>query len=853
MLENKISSIVVNQTLWKEVDSIRSFSMICLQLALVGFAIDQFNVEVHLGLPQLMPIVFIAFIVNAVLPKAHRLTFFFFASLVPIVYFFGWWDGILLIIMALLMVGTCHLPISLPLRKLGVLILGGGLAYTKYLLSNYMLAKGTFPEGFSASSQMISVLGAMFMFRVILYLYELKYEKEKASVWQRLSYFFMLPNICFPIFPIVDYKTFNRTYYDEADLVIYQKGLNLVVLGLIQLLVYRVLYYLTPSAADVTGFWILLRYLVLSYLMLVRLNGILNVAVGLLRLFGFNLPDIFNYMFLAKGFDDLWRRINIYWKDFMVKIVYYPLYFKFKKKGKIFALVVGTLFTFILNWLFHAYQWFWVLGEFPFRNTEILTWAILGILVLISILRQQKKLEKGTLFAQNKKQSPFVSSGLILFTFGMMTLIYSLMISPTIEAWLKIMSALKLGTIVDWGIVVTSCFFPYLVFVWMFRLEKQGRFSEIKTFFTRPKKIMLLNIFLLGGILFLSSGLIDKQVKRFCGFSTKPFINHHLNTGDQRKQFNGYYEELMFADNFSSVLWQMEYKKPIDWLNVTNLELMKYTGFLSELEPSSETVFKKGRLSTNRWGLRDRDYEKQRPENTLRIAVIGGSAEMGAGVHDEEVFEQVLENKLNNQLGSDTAHFEILNFAISGMSVFRHIEKLRLQALSFQPQYVLVFVHKGEDAHIYKTLKWLSIGRGSRKYTQNERDTIPWVGDFENYMENEKIQYSEIASYKEKSEVGWKMINWGYGEIKKLCYQNGVEMIIVFNPGIVKTEEDDLPFQKIANELDVPFINLSGLYDDYTIEELQIAIWDNHPNALGHQIMAEKLYPALVPYLKITE
>lgn len=68
----------------------------------------------------------------------------------------------------------------------------------------------------------------------------------------------------------------------------------------------------------------------------------------------------------------------------------------------------------------------------------------------------------------------------------------------------------------------------------------------------------------------------------------------------------------MFADNFSSVLWQMEYKKPIDWLDIANLELMKSNGFLSELEPSSETIYKKAKFTSNRWGMRDRDYEKRK-------------------------------------------------------------------------------------------------------------------------------------------------------------------------------------------------------------------------------------------------
>ena len=38
---------------------------------------------------------------------------------------------------------------------------------------------------------------------------------DSGHVGRTLSYFFMLPNACFPLFPVIDYKTFRRNYYDE--------------------------------------------------------------------------------------------------------------------------------------------------------------------------------------------------------------------------------------------------------------------------------------------------------------------------------------------------------------------------------------------------------------------------------------------------------------------------------------------------------------------------------------------------------------------------------------------------------------------------------------------------------------
>src|SRR2546429_5155614 len=76
-----------------------------------------------------------------------------------------------------------------------------------------------------------------------------------------ISYFFLLPNVCFPLFPVVDYKTFCSTYYNEEWPRVYQSGLKWMFRGVTQLLLYRVVYQYAPldvsklsSALDAAGF-----------------------------------------------------------------------------------------------------------------------------------------------------------------------------------------------------------------------------------------------------------------------------------------------------------------------------------------------------------------------------------------------------------------------------------------------------------------------------------------------------------------------------------------------------------------------------------------------------------------------
>ena len=98
------------------------------------------------------------------------------------------------------------------------------------------------------------ILGSMFMFRLVVYLYDLQHESVPFSLWCSIGYFFLLPNVCFPLFPVIDYKTFHRTYYDADAFQTYQRGMDWIVRGITHLILYRVVYYyLTLAPSEVSG------------------------------------------------------------------------------------------------------------------------------------------------------------------------------------------------------------------------------------------------------------------------------------------------------------------------------------------------------------------------------------------------------------------------------------------------------------------------------------------------------------------------------------------------------------------------------------------------------------------------
>ena len=228
--------------------SFRSFIGLVFQLIVVLAVIWFYQIEQMSGLFRLLPVVLVGFIVNALAPLRFRPAIFLIVSVIGILVVVPSMAGIAILGIGLGLILISHLPIPFWTRV--VLMLGAGASLIVLRLELIDLGWN------SLSSLVIPVVGSMFMFRMIIYMNDIRHEKKGVSIFSRLSYFFMLPNICFLLFPVVDYQTFKRKYYNTEDFEIYRTGIWWMFRGVTHLLVYRLVYlYLVPSAAEVQGIW----------------------------------------------------------------------------------------------------------------------------------------------------------------------------------------------------------------------------------------------------------------------------------------------------------------------------------------------------------------------------------------------------------------------------------------------------------------------------------------------------------------------------------------------------------------------------------------------------------------------
>ena len=235
------------------------------------------------------------------------------------------------------------------------------------------------------------IFGAIFMFQTLVYAYDVLSGRKRERLIDGLNYLLLLPAFHFLLFPVVDYTTLKRSRAaDPRECA--QRGIAGMTRGVVQLALYRLLYHRVAIGPDqVDSFLSLCRYVLPAYLMYLNISGQFHLVVGLLHLLGWRLPETQRRWLLADSFTDFWRRINIYWKEFMVRLFWFSVWFRLRKRGERLALLVATTVVFVATTLLHSWQSFWLAGTFAIAPQDLLFWGLLGATVLIGVLRDHGK------------------------------------------------------------------------------------------------------------------------------------------------------------------------------------------------------------------------------------------------------------------------------------------------------------------------------------------------------------------------------------------------------------------------------------------------------------------------------
>jgi alginate O-acetyltransferase complex protein AlgI len=416
-----VPAVAIDEPLERSKTDLRRFAMLVIPLALLLVVFRVYRLE-QPAFFNLACLAFGGFVVSYWLPLRFKETFFILLSLAGAYVLVSPLVASLLIATGLALFGIVQS--GLDFRWKVVALLG--------ILAVFIVGRAT--GHFLILRDFWPVFGAIFMFRMIIYLYDVKHQRRPVRLKDYLSYFFLLPNYYFLLFPVIDFKTFRASYFKRDIHPVAQQGIWWIFRGTTQLLLYRVVYQLqgrfTPPRTSVAAAVIL--KIVFTYLLYLRVSGQFHIIVGMLRLFGYDLPETNHRYLLARSVNDFWRRANIYWKDFMVKICYFPAYFKLRRHGDLQAKLLATVLVVVATWFLHAYQFFWLQGQFRITVNDTLFWAILGSMMLANVWMENnaKKRPVQTGWAARARQAVQIA-----VTFAFIAVLWSMWSADSLTEW----------------------------------------------------------------------------------------------------------------------------------------------------------------------------------------------------------------------------------------------------------------------------------------------------------------------------------------------------------------------------------------------------------------------------------
>jgi hypothetical protein len=806
------------------------YAIILLQLGMLLVLMRRFQIENQAFWGGVAVLGFGGFAFHFFVPSSHRMRFFLLLCLAAIYFVLGLTNALWVVALGGGLICICHLPFRFGVR-VGLLLAAGAL------LAMFRIERLQAPW----SAAVWPILASMFMFRLITYAYDLRHAKERPDAVRIVSYFFLMPNVLFPLFPVVDFSTFRRTYYDADEFTIYQRGVRWMVRGVVQLIAYRIVYQYVSLAPNQVGTPAeLVRYLVANVLLYLRVSGQFHLITGLLHLFGFHLPRTNNRYFLASSFAEYWRRINIYWKDFMMKVVFYPSFFALRRYGETTALALSTLCVVGATWALHSYQWFWLLGNFPVTATDLAFWGALGILLCADTVYNARKGKKAAV-VRSWATAAALEALRVGATFTAICLLWSLWTSASISDWLALWEALgpspALGALGVAGALVGGT--AVIAFLFALATRSSGRRGEERD---RPLGLSLgwttATFVLLVGA---TSSAFTQRLGPIASEFAATIQTEQLNQQDATRLQQGYYEQLNGVSRVNSKLWEVYAKRPVTWPMIEHTAAGRSTKdyLYVELVPSKRVNFGGITLTTNAWAMRDHEYARAKPPRTFRLAVIGASTVMGWRVGDDEGFEPLLERRLEREASSlgPYDHVESLNFAIPGYVAVQFVTLVD-RSLEFAPDAVLLIT---QDNDLERTIGRLVY------YAQHNID-FPDYGVRDMALEAARGAPSVAVAERRLHVHAEEVLTRLYRAMAERCRAKNAKPVWVYLPaldGVPRMADREVLF-RAARSAGFTIVDLTGVYDGHDRATLTVDSADYHPNAEGHRLIAQRLYDALM-------
>lgn len=283
-----------------------------------------------------------------------------------------------------------------------------------------------------------------------------------------------------------------------------------------------------------------------------------------------------------------------------------------------------------------------------------------------------------------------------------------------------------------------------------------------------------------------------------------------------------------------------------------DIEMWRYAGDLKRVSdipgmghehvPGRSGVYMGVPVAINAHGWRDKDYPLNKPEDAVRIMMLGDSVTFGWGAPPEGVTANLLEDMLNQGGGR---LYEVLNTGIGNTNTAMQSAYFLNEGYRFKPDIVVLnyFINDAEPTPARKENVFVEHFY-SAVFLAGRLDVFMRTyfgrGDWRRYYQN---LYHEDQS-------GWQTAKAALRQLAAFCRSEGIRLMVVNYPEL--HELSPYPFQ-VASDLvaaeaeaeGLPFVDLLPTVAGEEPRSLWVTATDAHPNGKAAARFAARIKQAL--------
>jgi hypothetical protein len=339
-----------------------------------------------------------------------------------------------------------------------------------------------------------------------------------------------------------------------------------------------------------------------------------------------------------------------------------------------------------------------------------------------------------------------------------------------------------------------------------------------------------------------------------------------LNARDLKAQHRGYYEQLDVRAQPNAAAGASARKRDARWQDLSQLDVLneRHDLMLRDLRTSRQTLWNGNRFSTNRWGMRDRDYGEAKPAGTLRIALLGPSHVMGNGVSDGEPFEALIESDLDQHPPAGFAHVEILNFGVDGFSLPQQLALLEDRVFRFDPD-VVIATHYQDNLQMTESflekvaVQHVPVGEPSLQrelrrggLTDTGAGGLPIPFSWARAAAGAAgltVRMPSVEISARARRIAPAVLEGSFERFSELTRaHDAVPAVLALNV-VIDDVPAEVPYRAAIERAGLTLFDLFDVFPPDRRAELRVAPWDDHPNRAGHRLIADRLEPQLRAFL----